>query len=118
MRHKILVADDDEVSRLILCHLLLDAGFDVVEARDGVEAIQCVRLSRPDAVLMDIAMPIMDGCQAAEALKSDSETSTLPIIACTGAGAYWSEWEPLFDAVVKKPFTDSDVLDALQTFLP
>ena len=110
MSSKILVADDEDGSRRTLVYLLEASGFSVIDARDGVEAVQKAIRERPDVILMDIAMPIMDGCQAAETLRSNARTSDIPIIACTGVLRPLDEWEELFQAVVAKPFTTEAVI--------
>jgi len=115
---KILVADDEEVSRRTLVYLLESSGYTVVDARDGVEAVQKAMRELPDAILMDIAMPIMDGCQAAETLRANVRTATIPIIACTGAPRPLSEWNHLFQAVIPKPFTADGVISQLEKVTP
>lgn len=110
---KILVADDEDVSRRTLVYLLEASGYAVVDARDGVEAVQKAIRELPDAILMDIAMPIMDGCQAAETLRANARTSSIPIIACTGAPRPLSEWNHLFQAVIGKPFTAEGVVNEI-----
>jgi len=111
---KILVADDEDVSRAVLVHMLEGFGHTVVDARDGVEAVQKSLRELPDAILMDIAMPIMDGCQAAETLLANPRTASIPIIACTGVPRPLSEWDHLFKAVVSKPFTADAVVGELR----
>jgi len=111
---RVLVVDDDQTSRMMLSHLLLDEGFAVVEAVDGVEAVYRARQAHFDAVLMDIHMPVMDGCQAAETLRSDTRTRTIPIVACTALGEHYDEWQHLFVDVIRKPFTSKEVITALR----
>lgn len=115
---KILVADDEDVSRIVLTHMLEGFGHTVVDARDGVEAVQKSLREQPDAILMDIVMPIMDGCQAAEKLLSNPRTAAIPIIACTGVPRPLSEWDHLFKAVVRKPFTADAVVAELRRVVP
>jgi CheY-like chemotaxis protein len=115
---KILVADDEDVSRRTLVYLLEASGYIVIDARDGVEAVQKAFRELPDAILMDIAMPIMDGCQAAETIRANARTATIPIIACTGAPRPLSEWNHLFQAVIPKPFTAEGVVTQLEKITP
>lgn len=105
---KILVADDEDIARRTLVMLLEAEGHSVVDARDGVEAVQKASREVPDVILMDIAMPIMDGFQAAEKIRENSRTARIPIIACTGVSRPL-DLNDLFQGVIRKPFT-SDML--------
>lgn len=98
--------------------LLEESGYDVVPARDGVEAVQKATMEMPDVILMDIAMPIMDGFTAAEKLRENRRTANIPIIACTGVPRPMDEWENLFQAVIGKPFTTEAVVSQLEQFAP
>ena len=95
--------------------MLLEAsGHAVLDARDGVEAVQKANREMPDVILMDIAMPIMDGFEAAERIRDNARTANIPIIACTGVVRALDEWENLFQAVIHKPFTSEVVAMELQ----
>jgi len=111
MRLKVLVADDEDFARRSLVSLLEDSGYSVLDARDGVEAVQKAVRELPDVILMDIAMPIMNGFEAAERIRENARTANIPIIACTGVSRQFDEWEDLFHSVIDKPFT-SDVVVA------
>ncbi|MFO0875983.1 MAG: PAS domain S-box protein [Gemmataceae bacterium] len=80
---RLLVAEDNEINQQVAREILESAGFVVELASNGVEAVEKVRSSTFDAVLMDIQMPEMDGLQATEELRRDSRFSDLPIIAMT-----------------------------------
>ena len=77
---KILVVDDDEMNRDMLSRRLVRKGFDVVVAVDGRDAVEKVRAERPDLVLMDLSMPVMDGYEATGILKGDEQTRPIPVI--------------------------------------
>jgi CheY-like chemotaxis protein len=113
---KILVADDEDLARRSLVILLETSGYTVVDARDGVEAVQKATRELPDVILMDIAMPIMDGFQAAEKLRENVRTAKIPIIACTGVPRPLNEWDDLFQAVIGKPFTSESVVAQVEQF--
>ncbi len=66
---KILVVDDDAIARPVAVNLLIQAGYQIVEAEDGVQAVSKYEDERPDAVLMDIHMPRMDGMNALVAIR-------------------------------------------------
>jgi len=81
---RILIAEDDDDHRIALKLMLKLSKFDVLEARDGQEAVDSVRRERPDLVLMDLSLPGVDGLQATRELREDAEFSRLPIIFVTG----------------------------------
>jgi CheY-like chemotaxis protein len=80
---RILLVEDHEEIWDFLSRRLKRRGFDVVVATDGQEGVEKARAQRPDIVLMDMNLPVMDGWTAAQAIKSDQETGDIPIIALT-----------------------------------
>jgi CheY-like chemotaxis protein len=82
----LLVADDDEtihaLCRAVISQVVADA--TVIAAKDGAEAIAYAHTYQPDVILMDLAMPVMDGLAATKALMSSAVTSSIPVIAFTG----------------------------------
>jgi two-component system cell cycle response regulator DivK len=79
----ILVADDTEDIRLMIKVKLEHSGHTVVEAADGREAVELAIRERPDVILMDMSMPVMDGIEATRYLRQQFATSNMPIIAVT-----------------------------------
>jgi PAS domain S-box-containing protein len=79
----ILLAEDNEASILIVTDYLTMLGYQVVVARNGIEAIACAHEQRPALILMDIQMPEMDGLEATRHLRADPELAAVPIIAMT-----------------------------------
>ncbi|MGO9261007.1 MAG: response regulator [Bryobacteraceae bacterium] len=77
---KLLLAEDHEFSRDMLMRRLQRQGFEVTTASNGREALAAARRDRPDVILMDLDMPVMDGHAAIRALKSDPRTFRIPII--------------------------------------
>jgi two-component system cell cycle response regulator DivK len=77
---KILVVDDDEMNRDMLSRRLLRKGYEVVLAVNGAEAIEKTAAERPELILMDLSMPVLDGYEATRRLKGDAETTAIPII--------------------------------------
>lgn len=77
---RILLVEDNEENREFLSRRLQRRGYDVVIATDGQQGVDMTRSENPDLVLMDLNMPVMDGWQATGILRSDPETSQLPII--------------------------------------
>ncbi|MBO0799879.1 MAG: response regulator, partial [Blastocatellia bacterium] len=75
-----MIAEDLDESRIALKLMLKLTGFEPLEARDGEQAIEMVRGERPDLVLMDISLPVIDGLQATRKIRSDALLGGLPII--------------------------------------
>ncbi|BCM85248.1 response regulator [Methylobacterium indicum] len=80
---KILLVEDHEEIWDFLSRRLKRRGYEVVLAHDGEEGVMKARTSRPDIILLDMNLPVLDGWSAARALKSDAETARIPIIALT-----------------------------------
>ena len=80
---KLLLAEDDEFSRDMLVRRLQRKGYEMIAAADGRQALRATRQHRPDVILMDLDMPVMDGFAAIRALKSDPRTFRIPIIVLT-----------------------------------
>jgi len=79
----LLLVEDNEDNRIIYSTVLRHLGYRVIEAQDGVEAVELARTTQPDLILMDISIPRMDGWEATRILRGDSRTSAIPIIALT-----------------------------------
>jgi CheY-like chemotaxis protein len=85
----VLIVEDDGDIRELLRLTLEVAGYHVIEAGNGLEAIEAARWHEPDAILMDMSMPIMDGCQSTRRIREEPRLATVPIIACTA----FNRWE-------------------------
>ncbi len=79
----ILLIEDNEMNRDMLSRRLRRKGFDLISAEDGITGIELARSEKPDLILMDISLPVMDGLQATRQLKADTNTDGIPIIALT-----------------------------------
>lgn len=80
---RILVAEDDANFRRILTHVLKINGFDVMEAKDGLEALEMAENEKPDLIIMDVMMPRLHGIDATRRIRGNPATKTIPIIMCT-----------------------------------
>ena len=80
---KILIVEDNEVNRDMISRRLSKRGYEIVLAVDGDQGMSMARSERPDLILMDMSLPIVDGWQAARLLKSDPETRSILIVALT-----------------------------------
>jgi CheY-like chemotaxis protein len=102
----VLVVEDYQDAREMYAAYLQFSGFDVAEAGNGIEAIEKAQELLPDIVLMDLALPRMDGWEATRRLKNDERTRHIPIVALTGhalAGHAEGAREAGCDAFVTKP---------------
>ena len=80
----VLVVDDYEDTRIIYAESLRFAGFEVAEAANGQDAVDIATRIQPDLVVMDLAMPVMDGWEATRRLKADPKTRSIRVMAVTG----------------------------------
>ena len=80
---KILLVEDNEMNRDMLSRRLLKKGFEVVIAIDGGEGVAKAKSEKPDLILMDLSLPVMDGLQATAKIKADPETQPIPVLALT-----------------------------------
>ena len=121
MHNKILVVDDDPITRELFRSLLKDVVADVIEARDGYEALALVRRHYFALVLLDIGMPGLGGREVAAALRKDPHTSTLPIVFVTAAaladGASDKELLGEADLLLTKPVEPTMLRSLARTLL-
>ncbi|MDB4971136.1 MAG: Response regulator [Myxococcales bacterium] len=113
---RILLVDDDGDLRDLYARYLDDVGYCVAVARDGAEAVDVASMVHPHAIVMDISMPAMNGCEATRRIKSDVETSAVPIVALTGSAPEEIEQEMEssgFARVLQKPCTAPDLASIL-----
>jgi CheY-like chemotaxis protein len=80
---RILLIEDNELNRDMLSRRLVRKGYEVLLAEDGAAGVAMAGKERPDLVLMDVSLPVMDGWEATRRLKAAAETRTIPIIALT-----------------------------------
>lgn len=113
----VLVADDEADNRAIMAAVLAASGFRVLEARDGAEAVETALRERPDLILLDMAMPVMSGWEAARRLKSMDQTRAIPILAFTAfalAGDELKAREAGCEGYVSKPCVPAEVVRTIR----
>ena len=116
----ILVVEDQPDNRRILRDLLGNAGYELIEAETGEEALTAVETQRPDLILMDIQLPIMDGYEATRRIRSNPELKSIPIIAVTSYALAGDEAKALAvgcTAYITKPFSPRALLVKVQEHL-
>ena len=121
MSRTILVVEDQEDNRQILRDLLGAHDYNMLEAENGQEALTAVKAQRPDLILMDIQLPVLDGYEATRRLKADPDTQSIPIIVVTSyalSGDETKARESGCDAYVTKPYSPRALLAKIKEFLP
>jgi CheY-like chemotaxis protein len=114
MAAPLLIVDDNEDSRDILAMILGMNGFETIQARDGIEALEQARTHAPIVIVTDIFMPRLDGIDFTRQLRADPALANIPVIAQT---AYINAIDPhrhLFAAVLEKPCQPSELLAKLE----
>jgi two-component system, cell cycle response regulator DivK len=120
MTKRILVVEDQEDLRGILRDLLGGSGYGVVEAVNGQDGVEKARSERPDLILMDIQLPILDGYEATRQIKADPNLVATPIIAVSSFAMKGDEARARAsgcDGYVTKPYSPLQLLRIIQGFL-
>ena len=116
----VLLVEDNEDNRIVYSTILQHFGYVVMEALNGEEGIAKARAERPDLILMDISIPVIDGWEATQVLKRDPETRGIPIIALT-AHALASDREKAMevgcDSYLAKPCEPKAVVSEVEKFI-
>lgn len=118
-RKRILIVEDVPDNRELLVQLLEDR-YEIHEAEDGKEGLAKAEQLRPDLILMDLSLPVLDGWQASAALKSDSRTRHIPIIAITAHAMVGDEEKALAagcDGYLSKPVDFIELEKLINQFL-
>ena len=120
MSKRILVVEDKEDLRAILRDYLTASGYDVVEALDGAESVALARSQRPDLILMDIQLPVLDGYQATRLIKADPDIGSTRIIAVSSFAMKGDEEKARAsgcDGYVTKPYSPVKLLVMIRSIL-
>lgn len=121
MTPRILVVEDQEDNRRIIRDLLASAGYEMIEALDGAAGVRLAKSERPDLILMDIQLPVLDGYEASRRIKADPELRSIPIIAVTSYALSGDDTKALeagCEAYVAKPFSPRQLLAKIREFSP
>ena len=118
---KILLVEDNEMSRDMLSRRLTRQGYDVLIAYDGARGVELAQSEHPDLVLMDMSLPVLDGWEATQRLKADPATRAIPVIALTAHATAADREKALAagcDDYDTKPVELSRLLEKMQRLLP
>ena len=117
---KVLIAEDNPVNRELLRELLETRGYSVIEASDGQEALMRIEESRPDLLLLDLDMPVLDGFATVCRIREDPSLATLPVLAVTAYAMHGDHERVMasgFDGYLSKPIQSSVLFKELERFL-
>lgn len=117
---RILIAEDDPASRELLRELLEARGYEVVEASDGREALKKIRQVKPDLVLLDVQMPLLDGFAVVRQIRHDPLLAALPVVALTAYAMRGDREKVLaegFTAYLSKPVDAAALHSQIQQLL-
>ena len=120
MSKRVLVIEDTDDNRRIVRDLLTSAGYELVEAADGLSGVAMAASHAPDLILMDIQLPGIDGYEATRRLKSDPATQHIAVIAVTSYALSGDEAKARAagcDAYIAKPFSPRQLLAMVREFV-
>ena len=120
MIKRILVVEDQEDDRQIIRDMLAGTGYEITEAENGEEALAAIAKQRPDLILMDIQLPVMDGYAATRRIKTDPALKSIPVIAVTSyalSGEEKKAREAGCDDYVPKPYSPRQLLAKIRQYL-
>jgi len=121
MTQRILVVEDQDDNRRILRDLLTSAGFELIEATTGEEGVRSAETGRPDLILMDIQMPVLDGYEATRRIKANADLRHIPVIVVTSYALSGDDAKARAagaDDYVTKPFSPRELLAKIRQHLP
>jgi len=116
----VLVVDDFQDNREMYAEYLAFSGFRVIQAANGKEALDQAFANRPDIIIMDLSLPVMDGWEATRRLKADQRTNAIPVVALTGhamQGHSKGAMEAGCDAFVAKPCLPDQLVAEIRKML-
>jgi two-component system, cell cycle response regulator DivK len=121
MKRCILVVEDQEDNRRILRDLLTNSGYKLVEAEDGEQALAMAERQRPDLILMDVQIPLLDGYEVTRRLKADPQLRAIPVIAVTSYALSGDESKARAagcNGYVSKPYSTRELLAMIREYVP
>jgi two-component system cell cycle response regulator DivK len=120
MTKKVLIVEDNELNMKLFHDLLEAQGYDILETREGLQALSLAREHRPDLILMDIQLPEISGLEVTKWLKEDDELASIPVVAVTAFAMKGDEErirEGGCEAYISKPISVAHFLDTIRSLL-
>jgi two-component system, chemotaxis family, chemotaxis protein CheY len=115
LRREVLVVDDDSDIREVVTDLLRSEGFDVAQADNGRRALDAVATHRPDAIVLDLMMPVMNGWEFLEERRRSTALGSIPVVVVSASEV---EWASDVSAVLSKPFDGHALIELLRRVAP
>jgi two-component system response regulator len=115
--HKILVIDDSRVIRNMVREMLPKGNFQVLEAKDGIEGLDCIRQERPNLIMLDFLLPRMSGWEVFQHIQANAELQTIPLVLMSGRREEVTEKiaEPFeYFEFIEKPFEQKELIEAIK----
>lgn len=116
----VLIVDDEDLTRQMIAMFMKMDGFETVEAEDGVDALEKVAQHKPDAIILDVMMPIMDGITMCKKLRANPATASIPVLMLSGRSQIDAEQEGTdagANAYMKKPMDPREMLQILKDIM-
>ena len=118
--YKILIADDERALRLLIAGTLEIGEYDILEADNGIQALDLVKRERPDLIILDVMMPGMTGYEVCKRIKTNPDIADTKVLILTAKGQQSDEeaaWEALADFYLAKPFSPMELLFMVEEVL-
>lgn len=119
-KSRVLIVDDNLENRNLLVHFLESSPIEIIEAKNGKEAIEQAKIHKPDLILMDLRMPVMNGYESTRILKNQKRTSSIPVIAISASPKIIfneSSDKEIFDDFIMKPVNLANLAILLKKYL-
>lgn len=116
--HKILVIDDSRVIRNMVRDMLPKGNFQVLEAQDGVEGLNCIRQERPNLIMLDFLLPRMSGWEVFQHIQEQPDLQSIPLVVMSGRREEVAEKisEPFeYFEFIEKPFEQKELIEAIKS---
>ena len=120
MMYKILIADDERALRLLIAGTLNVEDYQIVEADNGIQALELVKRERPDLIILDVMMPGMTGYEVCQRIKTNPDIADTKVLILTAKGQQTDKeaaWEALADFYLSKPFSPMKLLSMVKEIL-
>src|SRR5665648_374695 len=121
MKSKILIIEDNEQNLYLITFLLEQYGYEVSSAQDGLEGVEMAFRIKPDLILLDIQLPIMDGYTVARNIRINNELTKTPIVAVTSyamAGDREAAFKAGCNGYIEKPINPETIIAQIREYLP